>query len=301
MQVNEKLKSSVFSTLFSDHDVLRELYSAIEGVDIPPDIPIDINTLDKVLSKGKINDLSFTIDNRLVILIEHQSTINNNMPLRLLLYISDVYQNIVDHKALLHQKLVKIPTPRFIVLYNGTEQYPDRKELRLSDAFKNIEGLKLPDNNGNSLELLVRVYNINYGRNLELLKKCTTLDGYSFFIEKIREYNKKFPIEKSVKLAVEYCIENNILKQFMNIHKSEVVDMLLEEWTIEDELAVAREEAREVAIEEGMEIGRAEGIGIGREEGIGIGLKKGQKQILELLKQGYSVEEIEKQLQISSN
>jgi predicted transposase/invertase (TIGR01784 family) len=276
MQVNEKLKSSVFSTLFSNPAVLRELYSAIEGVDIPPDTPIDINTLDKVLSKGQINDLSFTIDNRLVILIEHQSTINNNMPLRLLLYISEVYQNIIDHKALFNKKLVKIPTPQFIVLYNGKDHYDDRKELRLSEAFKDIEGLKLPDNNANSLELTVQVYNINYGRNSDILKKCATLDGYSIFVEKIREYNREIPIEKSVTLAVEYCIENNILKPFMEKHRLEVVKMLLEDITVEDEIEAAKEEAREEGWEEGRE------------------------EVLELLKQGLSIEEIEKQIRSNS-
>jgi predicted transposase/invertase (TIGR01784 family) len=183
------------------------------------------------------------------------------MPLRLLLYISEVYQNIIDHKALFNNKLVNIPTPQFIVLYNGIKQYDDRKELRLSDAFKDIEGLKLPDNNGNSLELVAQVYNINYGRNCEILKKCVTLDGYSLFIEKIREYNKEFPIDESVTLAVDYCIENDILKPFMEKHRLEVVKMLLEDITVEDEIEAAREEG----MEDGIEIGVEKGIGIGSE------------------------------------
>jgi len=79
MNVNKTHKDSVFSFLFSNPDILRELYSAIEGITLPPDIPIDINTLSGVLYKDKINDLSFIIDNRLVVLIGHQSTINNNL------------------------------------------------------------------------------------------------------------------------------------------------------------------------------------------------------------------------------
>jgi predicted transposase/invertase (TIGR01784 family) len=280
MNANEKFKSSVFSTLFSDHDVLRELYSAIKGVDIPPDTPIDINTLSRILANNQVNDLSFTIDNRLVVLIEHQSTINNNMPFRLLLYIAEVYQKIINHKAVLHKKLVKIPPPEFIVLYNGIEAYPDRTELRLSAAFKDVAGLKTREENGTSLELVVQVYNINYGRNRELLEKSKTLNNYSFFIEKIREYNREIPLAESIKYAVKYCKDNNILKQFMDTYGTEVIKMLWEELTIEDEIEVAREEARE----EGMEIGLEKG------------LQQGREQFLKLLDQGLSVEEIKEQL-----
>jgi predicted transposase/invertase (TIGR01784 family) len=251
MYANEKFKDSVFSTLFGNEDVLRELYSAIEGVEVPRDTHIDINTLEKVLVKGKINDLSFIIGNRLVVLIEHQSSINNNMPLRLLLYIAEVYQNITSQKALLQQKLVKIPTPEFIVLYNGKAPFDDYKKMRLSDAFKDVEGLKLPQEKCLSLELVVHVYNINYGRNPGLLEKSSILNGYSIFIDKIREYQAGgLTLEESLKAAVEYCIKNDILKPFMEAHRSEVVKMLLEEWTMEDELAVAKDEGRDETREE---------------------------------------------------
>ena len=135
----------MFSSLFGNPDILRELYSAIEGIALPPDIPVDINTLSGVIFKDKINDLSFTIDNRLVVLIEHQSTINNNIPLRLLIYMAKVYEKIVNMKKVYQTKLEKIPYPEFIVLYNGKDKYPDYSELRLSDAFKGTKGLKLAD------------------------------------------------------------------------------------------------------------------------------------------------------------
>jgi len=94
MDVNIKYKASVFSSLFSTPDALRELYSAIEGVDLPPDTPIDINTLSDVLFMDQVNDVSFTIASRLLVIFEHQSTINQNMPLRLLMYIARVYEKI---------------------------------------------------------------------------------------------------------------------------------------------------------------------------------------------------------------
>jgi len=248
--VNRNYKDSVFSALFGNPDVLRELYSAIEGVDIPPDIPLNINTLTDVLNKGLINDLSFTIDNRLVILIEHQSTINENMPLRLLMYIARVYEKIIDRKKLYQTKLEEIPTPEFIVLYNGDDECPDFSQLKLSDAFKDIEGLKLSDDGVIPLELIVKVYNINHGRNPEMLKKSETLDEYSIFIDKVKEnkINEK-SLEKAAVSAINYCIANNILKEFLEAHASEVLNMLLTEWNQDEAVEVAREEGISVGME----------------------------------------------------
>ena len=130
MEANAKYKDSVFSFLFSNPDTLRELYSAIEGITLPPDTPIDINTLSDIFYMDQINDISFTIDNRLVVLIEHQSTVNRNMPLRLLLYIARVYEKIIDRKKLYQSAIEKIPEPEFIVLYNGRAPYPDHTILK---------------------------------------------------------------------------------------------------------------------------------------------------------------------------
>ena len=246
MNVNKKYKNSVFSSIFSEPDALRELYSAIEGVSLPADTPVDINTLSDVLFMEQINDISFTIDNRLVVLIEHQSTINQNMPLRLLLYIAHVYEKIINYKKLYKSKMIEIPAPEFIVLYNGKAAYPDRKTLKLSDSFKDVKGLRghkelMP------LELVVEVYNINEGHNPELLKKSGTLEGYSFFVSKVRENEGKLPLEEAVKEAVKYCIEQNKIRKFLEEHGSEVVNMLLTEWNTE--------EAKEVWFEEGREEG----------------------------------------------
>ena len=243
--VNREHKDSVFSLLFSNPDILRELYSAIEGVDLPPDTPIDINTLSNVLVREQINDISFTIDNRLVVLIEHQSTINNNMPLRLLMYIARIYEKIIDRGKTYQAKPEKIPCPEFIVLYNGNTPHPDHKELRLSEAFKNAGDLKW-ENKDLSLELVAQVYNINCGHNEEILKRCGLLDNYSFFIDNIREYQKKdFSLEEAVKSAIKYCIDNNIMRDFLKTHGSEVRNMLITEYNREEEMKVVREEGRE--------------------------------------------------------
>jgi hypothetical protein len=244
--INKQYKNSVFSLLFSDPNILRELYGAIEGVDLAPDVPISINTLTNVLFKKQLNDLSFTVDNRLVVLIEHQSTINPNMPLRLLLYVARVYEKIIEMKKLYARKLVRIPRPIFIVLYNGPHRCPDRMTLKLSDAFKEAEGLLDVDGRPLDLELILRVYNINPGHNAELLKKCEELNGYSVFVDKVREYVKTIPGEKAAfKKAISDCIEQDILREFLKLHSSEVLNMLLEEWKLEDALEAEREDAWE--------------------------------------------------------
>jgi predicted transposase/invertase (TIGR01784 family) len=200
----------------------------------------------------QINDVSFTIDNRLVVLIEHQSSINANIPLRFLEYAGRVYEKIIDPKKKYQEKLEKIPKPEFIVLYNGKDKYPDYAELKLSDSFKDTEGLKsggekLP------LELIVQVYNINHGRNSEMLKKSETLDGYSKLIDKIREFeSEKKPLEEALPSAVKYCIDNHILEDFLRKHGSEVINMLTGEWNWDTAKEVWQREAWEGGIEKGM-------------------------------------------------
>jgi len=109
----------------------------------------------------------------------------------------------------------------------------DYKELRLSDAFiKTDTKIDLP------LELVVQIYNINKGRNQEILSKSHTLDSYSRFIDKVREYQKEYKweypdrddrknlLDKAARSAIKYCIKNNILKDFLKKHGSEVLSML---------------------------------------------------------------------------
>jgi len=175
VEVNAKYKDSVFSFLFSNSDTLRELYCAIEGITLPPDTPIDINTLSDIIYMDQINDISFTIDNRLVVLIEHQSTVNRNMPLRLLLYIARVYEKIIDRKKLYQSAMEKIPEPEFIVLYNGRTPYPEHTILKLSEAFKDTANLRPEAPGSHALELVVPVYNINKGHNALLSRRARPL------------------------------------------------------------------------------------------------------------------------------
>ena len=136
---NREFKNSVFSLLFSDPNVLRTLYSTLAEVPLPDDLPVNINTLQDVLYMSQINDLSFEIGGKLIILIEHQSTINPNMALRLLMYIGRLYEKIVKNKDIYSKKKLTILRPEFFVLYNGKEPFPDKAVLHLSDLFEKID------------------------------------------------------------------------------------------------------------------------------------------------------------------
>ena len=216
MGANIKYKDSLFSFLFSNPDTLRELYCALENVTLPEDTPVTINTLKEVLFIEHINDISFEIGGKLVILIEHQSTINPNMALRLLMYIARVYEKILGDKNIYTTRAIPIPRPEFFVLYNGVSPYPEEQILKLSDAFESAGLLGLPEKGSPSLELVVRVLNINEGRNEAIAKKCKTLSGYRAFVGKAREFEKESgDREDAMRKAVRYCRDHDILKEFL--------------------------------------------------------------------------------------
>ena len=245
MGANIRYKDSLFSSLFSDPDVLKELYCALEGVTLPEDVPVTINTLQEVLFIERINDISFEIGGKLVVLIEHQSTINPNMALRLLMYIARVYEKIIGDRNIYTSRRIPIPRPEFFVLYNGVSPYPDEEVLKLSDAFESTAGLGIPEKSPVDLELVAKVININEGRNGEIAKKCKTLAEYSVFIKKVREFEENGDREEAMRKAVRYCRDHEILKEFLEKNGTEVMNMLITEWKMEDALAVRYEEGQE--------------------------------------------------------
>jgi hypothetical protein len=250
LSVNSRYKDSVFSLLFGNPGTLRELYGALEGVSLPPDLPITINTLEGVLFMERVNDISFEVGDKLVVLIEHQSTINPNMALRILMYIARIYEKITGGRNIYSGKKLTIPRPHFIVLYNGPRPFPDEAILRLSDSF---EASPLPGQSETlppELELTLKVYNINAGHNEAMIRRSAVLKGYSVFVAKVREYEESLKDrEAGVKAAVKYCVEQNILADFLQENASEVMNMLLTEWNWDDALAVRYEEG----VEEGRE------------------------------------------------
>jgi len=257
MNVNKNHKDSVFSLLFSNPDTLRELYCALEGISLPVDVPVVINTLNNVLFMDRINDISFEIDGKLVVLIEHQSTVNPNMAIRLLIYIARIYEKIVIDKKIYSTKKIVIPKPEFFVLYDGEAPYPDKTEEKLSDMFEKVTLSGLPEKVNPLLDLVVRIININEGKNEEILKRCQTLSQYSAFIGKVREFEKEGRKREDALIeAVIYCRNHDILGEFMKENASEVMNMLITEWNWDD----AKEVWHEEGLEKGLEKGREEGI-----------------------------------------
>lgn len=164
---------------------------------------------------------------------EHQSTVNPNMPLRCLLYVGRAYEQLIDKKARYRTTLVKIPTPEFYTFYNGKEDFPLEQELLLSDAFENPTG-------ENSVELKVKVININSGKAHGLLRKCGILREYSQFIDTVRKYSGE---EDSIKKAINDCIKQGILADYLKRKGSEVRNMLIAEYSYEEDMQVKRQEA----------------------------------------------------------
>jgi predicted transposase/invertase (TIGR01784 family) len=273
MSINRKYKDTVFRRLFNTQEKLLELYNALFGTNYKDWSAIKINTLDNVLFMGMRNDISFVIYGVLV-LLEHQSTINKNLAARMFLYLSKIYEKIAsedDPNALYKWNAVEFPNPEFIVLYNGKEDFPKEEIINITTVFKNKD-------RKNRLDMEVRVININKGVNPELESKSKTLADYISLITKIREYETNNPLEKSIKLAVKYCIENDILKEFLLEHAQEVVGMLATEFDMDIALEVAHRDGMQTGIEKGREEGR----------------EQFQNYVLDLMAQGLSYEEIKK-------
>jgi hypothetical protein len=217
MKANREYKDSVFTLLFKDKKRLLELYNAVNGTSFTNEDDVEINTLQNALFMGMINDISFTIAGILVVLVEHQSTINPNMPLRLLLYMARIYEKIIDNRQLYSSKKISVPRPEFIVLYNGQEDFPAVKVLKLSDLFKEARIYDKVE-----LELEVTVYNINKGVNPAIEERSPTLDGYAGLVAKARE-NEDAGMDRNeaVKEAVRFCKAKGILADFLKKHGSE--------------------------------------------------------------------------------
>ena len=250
-------KDSLFRSLFGNKKSALELYNALHGTNYSErDTEVVINTLGESLFMPQKNDLSFIINGKLVILVEHQSSINENMPFRFLQPIARIFENgIPDRKAVYRKALIRLPRPEFIVLYNGTAPFPDRETSRLSDAYEQVEGFDKIN-----LELEVTVYNINEGRNAETVNRCEELRGYAYFVYRVR-YHEAEEREKgalpetdiprtAVKKAIQDCKDKSLLADFWEKLTQEEINMIGSEWDLNTALEVEREEGYEKGREE---------------------------------------------------
>lgn len=244
VSANRNYKDTVFRMLFSDKKNLLSLYNAVNSRDYTNPDDLEIVTLENAIYMGMKNDLAFIIDTNLY-LYEHQSTYNPNMPLRDLFYISSEYQKMLDQKSLYSSSLQKIPTPNFIEFYNGSDPVCDVVEHRLSSAFEHLSGEP-------KLELIVTVLNINEGHNALLMEHCKTLREYAQYVAKVRKYTADMSLNEAVECAVDECIKENILADFLRKNRAEVISMSIFEYDKEEEEKKLRKAEYEAGIQKGV-------------------------------------------------
>ena len=252
MKPTKEYKDSIIRALFNEPRKALKLYSDITGKTFDDNTVIEMKSLDNVILSKQRNDIAFIIDNVLVVLVEHQSTLSLNMPLRALQYILLLYEFYFKlGNALYKEKRIMLPKPEFYMLYNGVTPYPPRGEMRLSESFMGLIDGEIP-----GLELVVNVININAGVNIELMERNSDLQGYSILIEKIRLYQSRgILLNEAIRQAVDECISENILTEFLTKYKSEVDSMFSLIYDEEMAIQVAREEGMEDGMEKGMEKG----------------------------------------------
>jgi hypothetical protein len=268
LKSNRQHKASVFASLFREYP--RELPKLLP-LDLPEGAEVRDVTLDDVLFMNQVNDLALLAGPALLLFFEHQSTISYNLCIRLLMYCARTYEKLVDRRVLYQREAVTLPRPYFFVLYNGKEDMPDAVTQRLSDMFAEcgVDAKELGGIAGEivPLELTVTVLNINKGRNLDLISRSEVLGGYVEFIDRVTRY-REMGLDRSAAIAraVRECIEEGILREYLQAHGSEVSNMLLQEWDMEEYAAVRAEEARKEGEQRGELRGEQRGYERGRAE-----------------------------------
>ena len=250
MTENREYKSDVFSMLMEDKRNALQVYNALNGSSHEDPEIVEMYTLEKGISLSVRNDAAFIIDMELNI-YEHQSSFNANMPLRSLIYFITVVKGLVKNRDLFSSRMITIPTPHFAVFYNGTKDRPEREVLRLSEAY--AKSTDKPE-----LELYCTVYNINPDKDNGLLKQCKVLGEYTQFVEIVRKYEHDDE-EAPVEMAIDHCIKNHILEDFLRERRAEVLKAMTIDMTFEKREELIREEEREEGRREGREEGRREG------------------------------------------
>ena len=281
---NRNYKDTVFRMLFSDRKNLLSLYNAVNQSDYKNPEELEIVTLENAIYMGMKNDLAFIMDTNLY-LYEHQSTYNPNMPLRDLFYICSEYQKLVDKKSLFSSTLQKIPAPNFIEFYNGSTAIADCTELRLSSAFEHLSGEP-------KLELIVTVLNVNEGHNAELMQHCNTLNEYAQYVARVRLYAADMSLDQAVERAVDECIREGILAEFLTCNRNEVISMSIFEYDKELEEKKLRKAEYEAGFSEGEKYGHEtinreklasfSGFSEGEKYGHETGFSEGEKHGIEL-------------------
>ena len=269
VKARRNYKDSIFRKLFNNKAAIIDLYNALSGSDYPPDTYVKIVTLDNVIFGDRKNDLAFMIENRFIILIEMQSTVNPNMPLRFLVYIAKEFEKLFFSQQIYSSTLVSIPTPEIYVFYDGAKDIPLESELKLSDAF-------IAKCDKLYLELNVRVINVNYEKGAALLEKCRLLSDYSQLVHIAKmNYQRTHDLDTAVSEAVTECMEKDILRNFLKENGGEIMSFLYDMLTKEEMEEIREHDGYVRGLKEGHASGVQEGKKLGIEEGHASGVKEG--------------------------
>ena len=246
--VRRDYKARLFEMIFREKEELLGLYNAVNGTNYSDPDKLEINTLENAIYLSMHNDVSFIIDSRLS-LYEHQSTYSPNLPLRYLFYVSDLYSKMTKDNNLYGSRRIILPSPRFLIFYNGKEERPEREVLELADAFETQEEEPW-------LNLKAVLLNINPGYNNDIVNACKTLRDYVTYTSRVREYAELVDIEEAVERAITECIAEGILADFLTRYRNEAKKMSIYEYDEERQRIWDREEGKE----EGERIGLAKGL-----------------------------------------
>ena len=258
-------KDRIFRMVFREKKALLALYNAMNETDYENEDDLKVTTLESALYLEMKNDVSFVLYDELL-LYEHQSTKNPNLPLRNLFYVSDVYSELTKDLFLYGSVPVQIPEPKFVVFYNGLENMQEREVLKLSSLYaKKAEHI--------SLELETLVLNVNVGYNKILMERCRQLSDYAQFVSEVRKrLSKKIPLSEAVNEAVEDCIQRGILAEFLSKNRAEVIKVSIYEYDEEKVKRMFKEECMKLGMEQGKQLGIEQGKQIGIEQGIEQGI-----------------------------
>ena len=245
--VRRDYKARLFEMIFREKEELLGLYNAVNGTNYSDPDKLEINTLENAIYLSMHNDVSFIIDSRLS-LYEHQSTYSPNLPLRYLFYVSDLYSKMTKDCNLYGSRKIKIPSPRFLIFYNGKEERGEREVLELADAFETQE-------EETWLNLKAVLLNINPGYNNDIVNACKTLSDYVTYTSRVREYAELVDIEEAVERAITECIAEGILADFLTRYRNEAKKMSIYEYDEERQRIWDREEGKELGRKEGQKEG----------------------------------------------
>ena len=221
-------RDSLFRHYFMDDKRrLLSLINALLGTDGDDPDEIEINTLDGLFFSAVKNDISCVFRNRQLVLIEHQSTLNENMPLRMWFYLVELLKRKINPSTqVFDEPLIKFPAPHFFVIYNGLKNAADQREMNLSDAFAGSPNINLK----------VQFLNVNAGHNRELIARSKALNNYCIFGDRVK-YNRKqgMTLKEAIREAIDYCIREDVMAEYLRVNFKEAMNMYWFEYNADEE------------------------------------------------------------------